>query len=106
VQHPVRAVTKINVGGAGLVSLDKGADGWARKCVTRFIVLGQVGFGLDDCARATSPDQLGADELTRARDRIAAKKCSLDDSAFHDRAVRQSSEAGTRKLCCCNRPAT
>src|SRR5207249_11780076 len=38
VQHPVVAVTEVNVGRAGFVPLDKAARTWPRKSVRRFVV--------------------------------------------------------------------
>src|SRR5437588_12705180 len=83
----MRAVTKINVGRTGLVSLQERARARPGKCVTGLVVLGEVRFGFDNRSPATSPNQLGADELTRAGDRISPEKRSGNDATFHNSAV-------------------
>jgi hypothetical protein len=56
IQHPVRAVTKINVGRARLIPLDERARARARERVTGFVVFLKVGFGLDNFSSAWSPN--------------------------------------------------
>src|SRR6266567_2075983 len=56
VQHPVRAVTEINVGCARFVSLDECASAWTRKSMAGLVILSQVRFGFHDSSRASAPD--------------------------------------------------
>jgi len=56
IQHPMRPVAKINVGGAGLVSFDKRPGGRSRESVTGLVVLGQVCFGFHNFTGAVSPN--------------------------------------------------
>src|SRR5216110_1122720 len=74
VQHPVVAVTKVNVGGTRFVPLDKTARTWPRKSVRGFIVDRRVCFHLDDDPSAIAPNQFSADEFARATERIKLKK--------------------------------
>jgi hypothetical protein len=83
VQHPVRAVTKIDIGGAGSVSFDERARGRTRKCVAGFVVLRQICLGFDNCSGAFSPDQLRSHKFAGASDRIASEKSCPNDSDFH-----------------------
>ncbi len=83
VQHPVRAVTKINISRAGIVSLHERAGRWTRESVAGFVVLGQVGFGFDNFPGAFPPDQLSSYELTGASNRIASEKSCPNDSVSH-----------------------
>ncbi len=83
VQHPVRAVTKIDIGGAGFVSFDERACGPTRKSVAGFVVLGQVGFGFDNFPGAFPADQLSSYELAGTSNRIASEKSCPNDSVSH-----------------------
>src|SRR6266568_7732626 len=74
VQHPVVAVTKVNVGGTCFVTLDKTARTWPRKSVRGFVIDCCIGFHFDDDPGAIAPDQFGADEVARTTERIALKK--------------------------------
>lgn len=74
VQHPVDTVVEIDVSRARLVSLDEGARTRAAKRVTGFVVLDQIRFSLDDETCAFSPNELGADQILCALERIDLKK--------------------------------
>jgi hypothetical protein len=74
IQHPVIAVTEIDVGRAGFVPLDEAARAWPRKSVRRFVINCRVCFHLDDDPRAIAPDQFRADEFARAIEWITLKK--------------------------------
>ena len=74
VQHPVNAIIKIDVRCARLIPLNKAARAWSRKGVRSFIIGRRVRFDLYDSSGALAPNQFSADELTRARKRIALKK--------------------------------
>ena len=60
IQHPVHPVIQINVGGACLASRDEGARAWTHKRVTRLVIYGVIGFGLDNDTGAIAPDQIRA----------------------------------------------
>jgi hypothetical protein len=83
IQHPMRAVTKINVGVAGFVLFDERTRAGTGKSVAGFIVLRQIRFGLDNSTGAASPNQPGSDQLARAGDRISAKERPPNDPASH-----------------------
>ncbi len=83
IQHPVHPIIKINVGRAGLVSLDKGARARAHEGVTCLIIYRVVSFRLDEHTGAISPDQFRADQLPRANERIAFKKRCGNDPTLH-----------------------
>jgi hypothetical protein len=83
VQHPVRSVTKIDIGGAGFVSFDERACGRTRKSVAGFVVLRQVGFGFDNFSGAFVPDQLSSYQFTGTSNRIAPEESGPNDSASH-----------------------
>jgi hypothetical protein len=87
----MRAIAKVNVSRAGFVPFDEHARARTGKRMTRFVVLGQVGFGLDDLSGAASPNQLGADKLACTRDGIAPKESCPNDSVFH--GVRRERES-------------
>src|SRR5262249_31940657 len=74
VQHPMVAVTEIDVGRTGFVSLDKAAGAWPRKSVRGLVIDCRVCFHLNDDPRAIAPDQFRADEFSRATERITPKK--------------------------------
>src|SRR5438874_13778266 len=74
VQHPVVAVTKVNVGGTCFVTLDKTARTWPRKGVRGFVIDCRIGFHFDHDPGAIAPYQFGADEVARATERITLKK--------------------------------
>jgi hypothetical protein len=78
VQHPVNAVIQVDVCGAGYVPLDEGADARPEERVARLVILREVRFGLDDDARAWTPDEFRSDQLTRADQRIALKERRWD----------------------------
>ena len=48
IQHPVHPVVEINVSSAWFIELDERARAGARKGVTRFVALNQIGFRLND----------------------------------------------------------
>ena len=83
VQHPVRAVTQVNISRAGFVSFDKCACGRTRKGVAGFVVFGQIGFSFDNFSSTFPPDQLCADKLTRASNRVPSEKRRPNDSTSH-----------------------
>src|SRR6266571_797743 len=56
IQHPMVAVTEVNIGRAGFVPLDKAARAWPRKSVRGFVIDCRICFRLDDDSRAISPD--------------------------------------------------
>jgi len=76
VQHPVNAVIEIDVGGAGLVSLNKSSRARAAECVCRFIAHDQIRFGLNDEPGTSFPNELCADQILRALERIDLEKTS------------------------------
>src|SRR6266849_6463110 len=80
----MRAVTKINVSGAGFISLDKCPCAWPRERVTGLVVLRKIGFILHDDSPASSPNELRADQFARARERIAPKEYSTNDLSLHE----------------------
>src|ERR1043165_5361700 len=80
------AIAEINVGGAGFVSFDEFARARPRERVASFVVLCQVCFRLYDLSRAILPDQFGADQISRARDRVPLEKRCPNDPAFHSGA--------------------
>ena len=80
VQHPVDAVIQVDVGGTGFVPLHEMARAWSVKSVTSLVVFRQVGFRLDDDARAPAPHQLHPDEFAGAEERVALKKRCADDA--------------------------
>ena len=82
VQHPMIAVTEVNVGSTGFVPLDKAARAWPRKSVRGFVVDCCVRFHLDDDSRATAPDQFRAYEFARAVERITLKKWTANNLFF------------------------
>src|SRR5947207_15946830 len=57
VQHPVVAVTKVNVGGSAFVPLDKTSHTWPRKSVRGFIVDFCIILHLDEHPSAIAPYQ-------------------------------------------------
>lgn len=81
VQHPVGAVTKIDISSACPVSFNKCAGARTHKCVASFVVFRQVGFGFDDDSSATTPMQSRADQVTRTTHRLPLEKGSTDDLA-------------------------
>ena len=83
VQHPVRAVTKINISRAGLVSLHERAGRWTRESVAGFVVLRQIRLRFDNFSDAFSPDQLGSHQFAGTSNRIASKESAPNDSASH-----------------------
>ena len=74
IQHPVHAVVEIDVGRARLVSLDKRARARTLESVTGLVALDQVRFRLDHNTRAFSPNELRADQVLGALQRIALKE--------------------------------
>src|SRR5437879_12486132 len=86
----MRAVTKINVSGAGFIPLDKCPCAWPRERVTGLVVLRKIGFILHDDHPASSPNELRAAQFARARERIAPIECSTNASFLHDLAVHSS----------------
>ncbi len=70
VQHPVHAVVEIDVGRARFIALDEGARARALEGVTRFVAFDQIGFRLNDKAGAFPPNELGADQVCGAMERI------------------------------------
>ena len=83
VQHPVRAVTKINISRPGLVSLHERAGRWTRESVAGFVVLRQIRLRFDNFSDAFSPDQLGSHQFAGTSNRIAPKESAPNDSASH-----------------------
>ena len=83
VQHPVRAVTKINISRAGLVSLHERAGRWTRESVAGFVALRQIRLGFDNFAGALSPDQLGSHQFAGTSNRIASEESCPNNSVSH-----------------------
>ena len=75
IEHPMHAVVEINVGCTRFVAPNELARARPPESVTRFVVLGEIGFRLDDDAAAFFPDEFGADEIFRAGQRVGLKKC-------------------------------
>ena len=74
IQHPVHAVVEIDVGRAWFVPLDEGARARTLESMTSFVALDQIRFRLNDKTRASFPNELGADQIFRALERINLKK--------------------------------
>jgi hypothetical protein len=83
IQHPVRAVTEINIGRACAVSRDEAPRAWSRKCVTGFVVLRQIGLSFHDATAALPPNQLRANEFACTCDWVALEKLRANDFASH-----------------------
>ena len=84
VQHPVRAVTEINVSRARFVSFDERARARSRKRMAGFVVLLEICFNLDNFSRAFSPDQMRSDKFARTGDRITSEKIRPNNSVTHN----------------------
>ena len=85
IEHPMHPIIHVNVGRAGLVSLDKRARARPRERVTSFVMQGQICLGFHHNPRASPPDQLGAYKLARAKERIALEKRCTQDQSFYVR---------------------
>ena len=83
IQHPVRAVTEINIGRSRLVSFDECARARTRESVTSLVIFRQIRFGLDNFAGTTSPNQVGSNQLARTSDRVSTKEGRSNDPASH-----------------------
>jgi len=81
VQHPVHAIIKIDVGGAWPMFGDKSPRRWPHERMGSFVVDRGISFRLDDDAGAVLPRQRAADQLPRARQRIALKESALYPTA-------------------------
>jgi len=83
VQHPVRAVTEINISCARFVSFDERARARTRGRMAGFVVLRQIRLDFDNFSRAISPDQLSSHQFPGARNRVASEKSCPNDSVSH-----------------------
>ena len=82
VQHPMIAVTEVNVSSTGFVPFDKTARAWPRKSVRGFVTDCRIGFHFDHDSGATAPDQFRAYEFARAVERITLKKWTANNLFF------------------------
>jgi hypothetical protein len=74
VEHPVGAVCEVNISCARFVPLHKGARARSLEGVTGFVALDQIRLRLDDDSRASFPDELRANEVFGAAQRVNLKK--------------------------------
>lgn len=78
VQHPVRAITKVDIGRAGLISFDKCSCARPHKRMTSLVITSQISFRFDDNAGATAPVQSRTNQLTRTNHRFPFEEVSTN----------------------------
>src|SRR2546429_3689315 len=96
VQHPVCAITEVNISRACFVSLNKTTRAGAGKCMGGFVVLREICFRLYHGPCAFSPNELRVNEFARARERVTPVECTANELFFHV-ALTPSRQWGPRQ---------